>query len=236
MLVTNSAGIAMERDVPTSQAKSWEERSLQTRIAFRSAKAPTGGGLWHPTPSTIEEEVKTSMLRSVSSGALVTLVLAVLATGCRRSSESNGKKLEALGLTAAGRLALVALTASKQFGGVAVGVAGMPTTSVQAFRTVLREVRAGAAFRYALQEGRAAGRVYGLCGLYLVDRASYHRELPRLKESDDLVEVSRGGSDPTPARCTIAELVDQTNRGADSACIHLGDVVSGGLCSSLAGR
>ena len=69
--------------------------------------------------------------------------------------------------------ALRALLTTNTFAGASVGPS--PKTSYQAwaFRALLKQPDAKEAFGELLKRGKLAGRLYALCGLYLLDRPAY---------------------------------------------------------------
>ena len=94
-------------------------------------------------------------------------VAACRATLVRFDPEPEG----AAGLTEAGRLALKTLLTTDTFTSDAVGEGGEVPLQAECFRLLFREdaATAKAAFHHLADHGMAAGKLFGLCGLWFLD-------------------------------------------------------------------
>jgi hypothetical protein len=74
------------------------------------------------------------------------------------------------------------------FAGPLVGYGGEVSRQVRAFGRLLAEPDAPAAFRDLVQRGQIAGQLYGLCGLYLLDREQFRQVVePYRNNSQDVL-------------------------------------------------
>ncbi|MFP4053351.1 MAG: hypothetical protein ACLFV7_05745 [Phycisphaerae bacterium] len=73
-----------------------------------------------------------------------------------------------------------------------IGEAGVDPVHDEAFRAVLAEPEAPAAFAYLVENARPAGQLIGLCGQFLVDHSAYEMNLPRFRDSNQPVPVQSG--------------------------------------------
>ncbi|KAA3635903.1 MAG: hypothetical protein DWP97_03885 [Calditrichaeota bacterium] len=62
---------------------------------------------------------------------------------------------------------------SAQFASIAVGIAGSPPQQVAAFQTILASEYAEYLFQKLQADAKIEGQMYGLCGLYLVNKAYF---------------------------------------------------------------
>ena len=62
---------------------------------------------------------------------------------------------------------------SAQFASSAVGIAGSPPQQVGAFQTILASENADNLFQKLQTDAKIEGQMYGLCGLYLVNKAYF---------------------------------------------------------------
>ena len=76
--------------------------------------------------------------------------------------------------------------------GASVGYVGITPGVVRAFRLLTRQRNAPALFQKMLEQPRRAAQLYGLAGLYLVDRNAMNSAAPSLLEAHDTVEVVFG--------------------------------------------
>ena len=84
----------------------------------------------------------------------------------------------------------------------AAGAGGNTPNHVLAFRTVLRQPDAAPRFRDLVRSGKLAGQLYALCGLFLLDRPAFEREVTRYRAVEEKVFTLFGvrvGSDPVSA-------------------------------------
>jgi hypothetical protein len=91
------------------------------------------------------------------------------------------------------------------FASTAIGSDGVRSNQVRAFRRLLAEPDAAAAFGDLVRRGRMAGQLYGLSGLYLTDPAAFERALPAYRNSTETVWTFFGCS---MARYPVAELIE----------------------------
>jgi hypothetical protein len=92
------------------------------------------------------------------------------------------------GLSEAGRLALKVLLETETFTSDAVGEGGELPLQAECFRILFREdeATARAAFHHLADHGMAAGKLFGLCGLWFLDREACEAACDELAgEGDD---------------------------------------------------
>lgn len=107
----------------------------------------------------------------------LTLVLALFAFDCGQSYRTMPEPPGTVpALSARGREALYLLDASDCFKMSHVGRTGETPPEAVAFRDLLREPAAIDAFHALTESNRLPARLYGLCGLYLTDRALYEAQ------------------------------------------------------------
>lgn len=87
---------------------------------------------------------------------------------------------------------LQALMETEVFAGARVGYAGAVPEQAYAFNSLLEEQDAAELFSAILQEGQLAGRLYALCGLYLVDRGTFDEVIDEYLSSQEEVSTFMG--------------------------------------------
>ena len=68
-----------------------------------------------------------------------------------------------------------------------IGTGANRSSGSTAFQTILKHRDAAGCFKDLLERAHLAGQMYGLCGLYLVDRATYEVAVEPYRESRDRV-------------------------------------------------
>jgi hypothetical protein len=84
------------------------------------------------------------------------------------------------------------VSAATEFRSATVGIAAVTPPEVTAWREILAAPDADARFKRLLESRSAAGRLYGLAGVYLTDPDAFARALPRLAARDESVAVVEG--------------------------------------------
>ena len=120
-------------------------------------------------------------------------------------------------LRLSGRQAFRVLLRVDQFAWIAYPPVGTPH-QVLAFRKLMREPQAAKVFRFLVYNALPPGQLYGLAGLYLLDRAAFEGTLARLTDRPEIVEVNFLGR-----ACE------------ESFAVLLGSIATGGLSNVLAG-
>lgn len=117
------------------------------------------------------------------------------------------------GLSDAGLLALKLLAETPRFTDVAVGEGGETPLAVEAWRILDREKDGLAAFRYLAHRDALPAKLFGLCGLWLRDRAAFQGDVGDLREAgDDATVATHFGCilDETPLAEVLAKIDDGT--------------------------
>jgi len=91
-----------------------------------------------------------------------------------------------------------------------VGVAGTMSAGERALREVLKQPDAVARLEALLANASPAGKLYGLLGLRIRDRAAYERALEKCRSTDATVETARGCM---LSREPFRDLVKEIERG-----------------------
>jgi hypothetical protein len=91
------------------------------------------------------------------------------------------------------------------FASTAIGSDGVLSNQVRAFRRLLAEPDAAAAFGDLVRRGRMAGQLYGLSGLYLTDSAAFERAVTPYRHSTESVMTFFGC---VMFRAPVAELIE----------------------------
>jgi hypothetical protein len=130
---------------------------MRTTLALVVALA---AGCAAPSPAPSEPRARTGPPEATEQPAC-------RATLVRFDPEPEG----AAGLTEAGRLALKTLLTTDTFTSDAVGEGGEVPLQAECFRLLFREdaATAKAAFHHLADHGMAAGKLFGLCGLWFLD-------------------------------------------------------------------
>jgi hypothetical protein len=105
--------------------------------------------------------------------------------------------------------AIAFLLRTNVFADSAIGISGVTSNQVAAFRILLREPDADTLFKQLLQEGQIAGQLYGLCGLYWTDRSEMMKAVPRYAKIHSEVRTQSGCSGSSEA---VSELVENKER------------------------
>lgn len=82
---------------------------------------------------------------------------------------------------------------AEAYGGLAIGIGGVPSSETEAFRAILSTDRAAAAFAFAADHATTAGRLYGISGLYLVDGPGYEERIDTFRHLRDSVILWTSG-------------------------------------------
>jgi hypothetical protein len=135
--------------------------------------------------------------RFVATLALVAIAL-VLSAGAAAAAPPSGLSRE-------GRAAYATLAGTDTFAEERVGYRGELSANVAAFRVLLKEKAARAAFTALDGETSAAARLYALAGLWHTDRHAFGMVAQELGRSKARVKVEAGC---LTAEKSIAELVD----------------------------
>ncbi len=116
-----------------------------------------------------------------------------------------------LDLSAQGIKAYQTVKQADTFCDSVVGFAGTTPEVVGAFRDLLAQKNADAAFKSLLKEATLPGQLYGLCGLWFTDQAAFKVQVARYRAMTGKVKTQMGciiDLDP------IAELVESTSPDA----------------------
>lgn len=120
-------------------------------------------------------------------------VLCVFSVGfgllCLRSSACAAAVPE---LSAEGVKAYQEVKKAEMFCDAVVGYAGTTPEVVWAFRDLLKEKNADAAFKALLQEATVPGQLYGLCGLWFTDQAAFKKQVARFRAIRGKVRTMMG--------------------------------------------
>ncbi len=87
--------------------------------------------------------------------------------------------------------------AATTFSSTHVGAAGLTPEVIGAFRTLLGDAKADAAFKSLLEEATPVGQLYALCGLWYTDPAAFRDAAEKLKK--------RGTEVPTLQGCMMSK-------------------------------
>jgi hypothetical protein len=93
-----------------------------------------------------------------------------------------------------GKLSLLVLANAKVFVMDAIGYAGSLPPQARAFRNLLKEARAADAFSELVGSASPPAQLYGLSGLYLVDRDNYEKHAVQLRRGNARVRTFIGCS------------------------------------------
>ena len=118
-------------------------------------------------------------------------VLAALLAPCGATADEPVRAAK-LGAKAAKAYEILKLAA--RFEDVAVGADGATPDSYESFILLLGETEADAAFKQLLREGKIAGQMYALCGLWFTDPVAFKHEVERYRTMDQMVETLMGCS------------------------------------------
>lgn len=86
---------------------------------------------------------------------------------------AQSKPAPGVQLSAKGQQAFEMLLKADRFENDAIGYAASSSKFVGAYRVLLNEVAADAAFKSLLENATPAGQLYALCGIYFTDHASF---------------------------------------------------------------
>ncbi len=111
-------------------------------------------------------------------------------------------------LSAKGAKAYAAVKTTERFCGSAVGFAGSTPEVVWAFRELLGERNADAAYKSLIQEATLPGQLYGLCGLWFTDQAEFKKQVARYRAMKGKVKTMIGC---IITEDEIAELVESSH-------------------------
>jgi hypothetical protein len=99
----------------------------------------------------------------------------------------------------------------KTFCSTMVGAGGAVPKVVAAFRTLLWDAQADAAFKSLLTEAKPAGQLYALCGLWFTDPVAFKEAAENLGKSGDQVDTLIGC---IGTRKRVADIVESKDPGA----------------------
>jgi hypothetical protein len=91
-----------------------------------------------------------------------------------------------------GQKAYQVLLIAEQFEGEVIGYAAEPSKIVEAYRVLLKEAYADAAFKSLLEKATPAGQLYALCGVYYTDHAFFLSVVEKHVERSDRVHTQFG--------------------------------------------
>jgi hypothetical protein len=112
----------------------------------------------------------------------LTVTLGACASAPPRGQRSSVSRAEALRV----------LETTETFADTSVGFAGTPSKEACAFAVVMREPDADSLFRALLENGRTAGQLYALCGLYFTDPSGFEGTLAPYRGRKDHVKTFSG--------------------------------------------
>jgi hypothetical protein len=194
---------------------------------------PTGRGaasstwkLLEPRPAAEGQLVGLRERRMRLRGAcLLALACVGLTIGC---SSPAGKRSAEIGPTDQQppfviRLAVHTLVNADSFSTGPIGLGQSRAAEVDAFAVVLTQTDARQTFEDLIRGATPEGKLYGLCGLWLVDRTAYEVALPSLSGMQDVADRIVGCQH---FHVPVSEVVQSSNP-------YLGDIVSGKLPSRL---
>lgn len=94
-----------------------------------------------------------------------------------------------------GEQALQTLLSARTFQDVEIGSRGGISNGVKAFRVLLKDPAGDRAFKELLENGSKPGQLYGLCGVYFTDPASFRAAAERLHDAPtETVPYEVGGT------------------------------------------
>ena len=114
-------------------------------------------------------------------------------------------------LSPEGAQAFRGLLRTETFAGPEVGFGGLPSAEVEAFRVLLHEEAGAEAFDTLLRRAHKAGQLYGLAGLYFLDRAKMEAAKGRYLRDENEVETIFGC---LIERARVSVLAEQIVSGA----------------------
>jgi hypothetical protein len=129
------------------------------------------------------------MLKGIAAGAALAMGL-MLGLGAPAAAQTA--RADTLALSAAGAQAYAKLHDAVTFESARIGFAALESENAKAFRALLAEPSAAAAFARLAAEGKPVGRLYGLAGLYLADRAAYDAAAAGFRRDDTQVHTIDG--------------------------------------------
>ena len=91
-----------------------------------------------------------------------------------------------------GKKAYDTLVVAKRFEDVAIGPDGSLSVLVRAYRELLKQPQADAAFKSLLKEATLPGQLYALCGVYYTDHSFFLTVIEEYKNRSDYVETLFG--------------------------------------------
>lgn len=110
-------------------------------------------------------------------------VLCLLGSACRSAMPE---------LSGEGTKAYEVVKKAERFTNAAVGYAGETPGAVRAFRELLAEKNADAAFKALIQEATLPGQLYALCGLWYTDPAAFKVQVARYRTKPGKVATMIG--------------------------------------------
>jgi hypothetical protein len=132
------------------------------------------------------------MLKGIAAGAALAMGL-MLGPGTPAVAQTaQTARADTLALSAAGAQAYAKLHDAVTFESARIGFAALESENAKAFRALLAERSAAAAFARLAAEGKPVGRLYGLAGLYLADRAAYDAAAAGFRRDDTQVHTIDG--------------------------------------------
>ncbi|MCE5230624.1 hypothetical protein LLG95_13670 [bacterium] len=146
------------------------------------------------------------------------IAAAVCAMACR---SHEMKKIVAL----TPETARATLLQTEVFATTSVGFKPKTSDQVKAFRVILAQPNARDEFRILLINGKLAGRLYGLCGLYLTDRKTFDQSAKpylAMKQPIGFMEADTFRQEP------VCNIVSNTRAG-------ISDIISGEFPNDFAG-
>ena len=152
-------------------------------------------------------------------------------------------------LTTQGIKAYDVVKRAERFFNSAVGYAGSTPEVVWAFRDLLAEKNADAAFKSLLQEATLPGQLYGLCGLWFTDQAAFKEQVARYRVMPGKVKTMIGciiyedaiaelvvSKYPTPIRLSGPEDTMKAWRARNPKVAGFMDIAGGYWPSELRGE
>jgi hypothetical protein len=146
------------------------------------------------------------------------------------------------------KVAIELLLKTDVFADDAVGIAGVVSEQVKAFRLIMDQSDAAEVFSHILRKGTVAGQLYALCGLYSTDHDLFRQTIDRYKSSRREVRAEFGcimytlavselvyNDDPDTVRLKPGQTLSEWRSEHHSDHLRL-DISGGGYPSLFAGK
>jgi hypothetical protein len=130
--------------------------------------------------------------RAAARTWIVATVVGTALTLCGCASTGGAPRTSRTRTSVSREEAIRILETTDTFADTSVGFGGGPSKEACAFAVVVREPDADSLFRALLENGRTAGQLYALCGLYFTDPAGFTRAVSPYRGRKDSVKTFSG--------------------------------------------